>query len=141
MKVKVEQNDLIRALKGYVEHLGISLANKEVSVEFKAGRTSRTTGKKNPSYAVIEIIETKDSFAGLEPQEPDAVHSGLGYVVPSVGNITEEDLSDSSYTEFDDDYEGERQNTGVGDSAENPVVIDLGSEEEGETIDFNKLFP
>lgn len=65
MDIIVTQEDLTRLLKEYVTHLGINITDKDILVDFKAGR-------KHPSYAVISVMEKTDTFAG-KPGKVDVV--------------------------------------------------------------------
>ena len=60
MQLKIDEVDLTRMIKEYVNHLGISTDDKKIKVKFISGR-------KHPSYAVVTILEKEDTFVSSTP--------------------------------------------------------------------------
>ena len=66
MKVKIQQNEIITALKQYISSQGINLQGKAVAIDFTAGRKE---GGLTADIS-IEELDIPDFFAAPEHQAP-----------------------------------------------------------------------
>lgn len=79
MKITVEHVDLVRLLKEYVNHLGISLDDKNVNMRFVGGR-------KNGTSVEIDVLEAEDTFISSTDNQTTqmAVPTGSSVEEPAV---------------------------------------------------------
>ena len=136
MELHIKQEDLRRMTKEYVKHLGIDLDKATIELEFRAGR-------KHPSYAVVHVLETTDTFVGTVI--PDAA-GDLDTAGPIKDTYVPEENVPDSLPEFPADGEpseaesqevvvGLDQNTVGTDSVSVADFFSIPSEAESKKVD------
>ena len=131
MRLIIEQEDLVRMCKAYVEHLGYAPANV-VEVDFKATRRNRTSGEKNPTFGIVKLLEPEDTFkdstAAIGIAKDTAVYTEPGFDDPDDEAPPEEEVS---FSDLEPTQEAQRTFAGGLSDVDNLQV--------GDQVDLSEL--
>jgi hypothetical protein len=88
MQIKLKQAEIERAIRAYVNHMGVSLANKDVKIDFTAGRGETGLVADVDIEEAAEGAQAAPAAPAVVAEKPKAVLTAVA--TASVANDTTE---------------------------------------------------